>query len=48
MYLIEPMPASSEMDMLLAKAEPFSNRDNSFEIIYLRKGKKNLKLHNDR
>jgi len=36
--LIEPMPTSSKMDPLMAKAEPISD-DNASVIIYLRKGK---------
>ena len=36
----EPVPASSEMDPLLAKAEPISNVGSASVIAYLRKGKK--------
>ena len=37
--LIEPMPASSKTDPLLAKAEPISNSGSASGITYLRKGK---------
>ena len=36
---IEPMPASSKTDPLLAEAEPISNSGSTSVITYLRKGK---------
>ena len=41
----EPMPASSKMDLPLAKAEPISDSDSTSVITYLRRGKK--KKQND-
>jgi len=41
----EPMPASSKMDLPLAKAEPISDSDSTSVITYLRRGKK--KMQND-
>ena len=41
--LIEPMPAGSKTDPLLAKAEPISDGGSASGITYLRRGKK---LHN--
>ena len=38
--LIEPMPASSKTDPLLAKAKPISNGITTSIITYLRRGKK--------
>jgi len=38
--LIEPVPAGSKMDPLLAKAEPISNGVTSSVITYLSRGKK--------
>jgi len=35
----EPRPASSKMDLLLAKAEPISNGGSTSVIAYFRKGK---------
>jgi len=40
--LTEPMPASSKMDLLLAKAEPISDSGSASGITCLRRGKKNL------
>ena len=38
---IEPMPAGSKMDLLLAKAEPVSDGgDNTSGVTYLRRGKR--------
>jgi len=36
---IEPVPASSEMDLLLAKAEPISDSGSASVITYLRRAK---------
>ena len=38
--LIEPMPAGSKMDLLLAKAKPISDSGSASGITYLRRGKK--------
>jgi len=37
--LTEPMPATSKMDPLLAKAKPVSDNGSTSIITYLRKGK---------
>jgi len=37
--LIEPVPASSKMDLLMAKAEPISDGGSASGITYLRRGK---------
>ena len=39
--LIKPVPAGSEMDLMLAKAKPISDGGSTSVITYLRKGKKN-------
>jgi len=39
--LIEPMPAGSKKDSLLAKAEPISDGGSTSGITYLGMGKKN-------
>jgi len=40
--LIEPMPAGSQMDLLLAKAKPVNGGGSTTVISCLRMGKKNL------
>jgi len=37
--LIEPVPASSKTDLLLAKAEPLSDSGSASVITYVRRGK---------
>jgi len=37
--LIKPVPASSKMDLLLAKAKPISDSGSASGITYLRRGK---------
>jgi len=39
--LIKPVPASSKMDPLLAKAKPISNGGRASGITWLRRGRKN-------
>jgi len=38
-YLIEPVPAGSKTDPLLAKAERISDGGSAYVITYLRRGK---------
>jgi len=40
--LTEPMPPSSKMDLLLAKAESINDSSSASVITYLRRGKKTL------
>jgi len=40
--LIKPVPASSKMDLPLAKAKPISNGGSASGIAYLRRGRKKL------
>jgi len=40
--LIKPVPAGSEMDLVLAKAKPISDGGSTSVITYLRKGRKKL------
>jgi len=39
--LVEPVPAGSKTDPLLAKAKPISDGGSTSVITYLRKGRKN-------
>jgi len=39
--LVEPVPASSKMDLVLDKAEPISDGGSASVITYLRRGRKN-------
>jgi len=39
-YLIEPVPAGSKMDLLLAKGKPISDSGSTSGITYLRRAKK--------
>jgi len=38
--LIQPVPAASKMDLLLAKAKPISDGGSASEITYFRMGRK--------
>jgi len=39
-YLIQPVPAGSKTDLLLAKAKPISDGGSTSGITYLRRGRK--------
>jgi len=41
--LIQPVPAGSETDRLLAKARPVSDGGSASVITYLRRGRKNCR-----